>query len=257
MNLNHYYKHAGKTTLLTRDEEQTLAQAVEQGDERARAAMVQANLRLAISIAKHYQNRGCSLEDLIQEANIGLMKAVERFDWRRGYKFSTYATWWIRQSVNRHVSSHSRTIRIPSHTSGNLYKIRRMQEEYEEQFGKQPTNEELADLLDVSLDQIECALASAQSTISIDNEIGSQNDGTRRRLSDVIPDDKQWDPSESMDSDFVARIIRQSLKKLSAREEKIVRLRFGLSEKSDDHENFPITKKEVELLNERLVQGDL
>lgn len=256
MNLNHYYRHAGKTTLLTRDEEQALAQAVEQGDERARAAMVQANLRLAISIAKHYQNRGCSLEDLIQEANIGLMKAVERFDWRRGYKFSTYATWWIRQAVNRHVSSHSRTIRIPSHTSGNLYKIRRMQSEYEEQFGKQPTNEELADLLDVSLDQIECALSSAQATISIDKEIGAHGDGSRRRLSDVIPDDKQWDPSESMDAAFISSVIRQSLKKLSPREEKIVRLRFGLSEKNDDHKNFPITEKEVELLDDRLAQGD-
>ena len=256
MNLNHYYKNAGKTRLLSRAEEQALAKAVEQGDERARAAMVQANLRLAISIAKHYQNRGCNLEDLIQEANIGLMKAVERFDWRKGYKFSTYATWWIRQAVNRHVSSHSRTIRIPSHASGNLYKIRRMQSEFEEQFGKQPTNEELADLLDVSADQIKCALESAQYTISIDAEVGSANEGSSRRLGDIIPDKKNWDPGESIDAVLISSIIRQSLKKLSPREEKIVRLRFGLSERPDDSSNFPITQKEVELLDERLIEGD-
>jgi len=249
-NLGNYFEHVGRHNLLTRDQEQDLAKKIEKGDGRARSTMVEANLRLAISIAKRYQNRGCDLEDLIQEANIGLMKAVERFDWRRGFKFSTYATWWIRQSVTNHVSQHSKTIRVPSHVTGNLSKIRQTQKEYEETFKVKPTDAELAEILNISLEQVKAALEAHQSTVSLDKELFSDGGGSRT-LKDVIPDTDLVDPTAAMDHVVIASIIRKALTRLTPREEKIVRLRFGITEDPADHDNFPITEDELNELNTR------
>ena len=250
-NLNSYFNGAGKRKLLTREQEQALAQKIEEGDQHARAVMIESNLRLAISIAKKYQNRGCDFEDLIQEANIGLMKAVEKFDWRRGYKFSTYATWWVKQSVGRHVSAHSRTIRIPSHQSSNLWKILKFQKEYELEFKSFPTNEEIGAFLNITVDQIKAALSAGQATVSLDQEISSGDKGGSRTLADVIPDIDRVEPSEVMDQQTIAASVRAALSTLTPREEKIVRLRFGITEEPDDSENFPISVNELNELNRR------
>jgi len=253
--LDNYFKSVGKHKLLTREEERSLAQRIESGDELARQHMVQANLRLAISIAKKYQNRGCSLEDLIQEANIGLIKAVERFEWRKGFKFSTYASWWIRQSVSRHVTSHSRTIRMPAHASGLMFKIIKLQKEYASEFDAMPSPEELAELLGVSVEMVKTTLESGKPTVSLSNPIGDDGSNSRK-LEDVIPDEEAYDPIDLIDHEKMVAIVREALGVLSAREEKIVRLRFGLIEEDDDHENFGITKKEIEQLNDRAARGD-
>ena len=255
-NLGNYFNHLGKRKLLTRGQEQDLAKKIEKGDNRARSTMVESNLRLAISIAKRYQNRGCDLEDLIQEANIGLMKAVERFDWRRGYKFSTYATWWIRQAVTNHLSQHSKTIRVPSHVTGNLSKLRQVQKEYEEEFGMKPTNSELADLLNISEDQVKVAFTASRAVVSLDKEIFSDS-GSSRTLKDVIPESDPVDMGSALDHEVIANIVRKSLTRLTAREEKIVRLRFGISEDPANHEGFPITDNELSMLDERAKRNEI
>lgn len=248
--LDQYFRGVGKTSLLSREEEVTLAQRIENGDAVARQHMVEANLRLAISIAKKYQNRGCSLEDLIQEANIGLMKAVERFEWRKGFKFSTYASWWIKQAVSRHVSSNSRTIRVPAHASGLARKIRELQKEYSEEFGHTPSNEEIAEILEVSVSIIEAAISSTRGTISLHTEIGDGERGDKI-LQDIIPDPNAEDPVETMDRVKMVGIVRDALASLSPREEKIVRLRFGLDEDETDHIQFGISEDELAELDKR------
>tara|TARA_R110002126_G_scaffold47318_12_gene132520 strand:- start:3127 stop:3915 length:789 start_codon:yes stop_codon:yes gene_type:complete len=253
--LDSYFRNVGKTKLLSRAQEVTLAQKIEKGDQHARDHMVNANLRLAISIAKRYQNRGCSLEDLIQEANIGLMKAVERFEWQRGFKFSTYASWWIRQAVSRHVTSHSRTIRVPAHASGLSYKIRNLQKEYSEEFGVQPTNEEIAEILEVSVNIVEAAISSGRMTISLNAEIGDSEKGGTKTLQDVIADPNSDDPIETMDKAKMIKIVSAALSTLTPREEKIVRLRFGLEEDGKNHDKFGISKDEIDELNRREIDA--
>ena len=148
--LDSYFKQVGRSKLLTREQEVSLAKRIEKGDKLAREKMIESNLRLAISIAKKYYKSGCSMEDLIQESNIGLMKAVEKFDWRRGFKFSTYASWWIKQSVRRHISANKSSVRVPAHASSLIYKINKVVEEYEEEVGDRPTIEEISDILGVT-----------------------------------------------------------------------------------------------------------
>lgn len=256
-----FFKDVSRTGLLTRDEEVSLSKRIENGDRSARDHMIKANIRLAISIAKKYQNKGCPLEDLIQEANIGLMKAVDRFDWRRGFKFSTYGCWWIKQSVMRHIASHSGTIRLPSHAKGLLWKMKVMKEEYEEEFGVPPTQEELADLLGVTQDSLRTILAAASTPMSLDMDVkygGSSGPSGSRRLADVIPDNNASDPSEAMDHEKIVAVVRSALGSLSAREEKIMRLRFGITDDEANSQKFPISTKEISALkrqSKKLAQG--
>jgi RNA polymerase primary sigma factor len=200
------------------------------GNMHARDKMIQSNLRLAISIAKRYSKMGCPLEDLIQESNIGLMKAVDRFDWRRGFKFSTYASWWIRQAVNRHLSTHKSTVRVPSHASGLIWKIKKISREYEDEFKQQPSITEIADLLGVTEDTIKSSLqaAAVQNPISLDLVLGDEKNG--RRFNEMLSDDNAVNPDEVIDRVKTLKIIQKSLSKLTAREEKILRLRFGIYE---------------------------
>lgn len=249
--MNTYFRQIGKRDLLTREQERALAQRIEHGDTEARAKMVESNLRLAISIARSYQSQNVDLDDLIQEANIGLLKAVERFDWRKGYKFSTYATWWIRQAVSRYVMNHSRTVKIPSHTLSKLQKIRQLQMKFEEELKTQPTYEELADLLEISVEQVKSTLSAGQSTVSLSEKIDS-NRSDSRTLSDLIPDPNLVDPSEILDREIVIKAVRSALSCLTPREEKIVRLRFGISEDPRAHDRFPITEEEVAALDRRV-----
>jgi len=246
--LQAYFKQVGKTRLLTREDEVMLSQKIEKGDQRARDRMIRANLRLAISIAKKYQNRGCDLEDLIQESSIGLVKAVDRFDWRKGFKFSTYACWWIKQAVRRHIASHSSSIRLPSYAKSIMWKIKQTKIDYEEEFGCAPTNEELADILGVSIDTLESVLRCSSTPISLDKSLRYKSSEIGRTLSEIVPDDNYKMPDEALDEQKVTEIVRASLASLSSREEKIMRMRFGITENDHDHINFPITKKEKKKL---------
>ena len=244
--LDNYFKRVGDVDLLSRDQEVELAQRIENGDNLARDHMISANLRLAISIAKKYHRPSYNLEDLIQESNIGLMKAVDRFDWRKGFKFSTYATWWIRQSVTRFTMMNSSLVKVPSHTKSLHFKIIKLKQDYFEEFGQNPTNEEIADLLSVTVGAVKACTESNPfaSEISIDATFGDEEGG--RSLKDIIPDDNAADVVQALDREKVSRVIRECLMKLSPREEKILRLRFGISDVLTDHDCFKMSKEEIE-----------
>ena len=252
-----FFKDVGKTNLLTREEEVALSKRIEKGDKAARDKMIQANIRLAISIAKKYQNKGCPLEDLIQEANIGLMKAVDRFDWRRGFKFSTYGCWWIKQAVMRHLASHSSQIRLPSHAKGMLWRMKNVSNEYEEAFGVPPTQKELADLLGVTSETMKAIILAASTPLSIDDKIkyskGSSGPSEGRSLADVIPDNNAKHPGDRLDREKIIEVIQRSLHTLSEREEKIIRLRFGISDDVNNHQEFPVTKGELKTIKDKAI----
>lgn len=237
--LDVYMKDVGKSKLLTRAEEVELCKKIENGDMLARQRMIESNLRLAISIAKKYYRSGCPMEDLIQESNIGLMKAVERFDWRRGFKFSTYASWWIKQSVSRYVSSHKNTVRVPSHAVSLSYKINGLIKEYEEEFGTVPTNEEISSILGVSRKMVHASIESMKlnNIISIDTPIGDSD--STRTIGDMIEDTNSAKIEDVLDNEKIRAEIVKSLSKLSKREEQVLRLRFGLSDLPDT-ENFEV-----------------
>jgi len=232
--LDQYMKGVTKSKLLTKEEEIALSQKIESGDLAARSRMIESNLRLAISIAKKYHRSGSSnLEDLIQESNIGLMKAVDRFDWRKGFKFSTYACWWIKQSVRRYLTDHSHDIKVPSHTFSLAYKIKRLVQEYEEEFGVYPSSEEIAAILGVSESLVKAgeAAINAQKITSMDTPVN--HDGTSMLFHETIADNSEFDIDEALDRERIANLIRDSMASLSPREEKILRLRFGVYEHID------------------------
>jgi len=245
--LDVYFKDVGKRRLLTREEEVSLSKMIEAGDPKARAHMIESNLRLAISIAKKYYYSGCNMEDLIQESNIGLMKAVEKFDWRRGFKFSTYASWWIRQSVSRYISSHGNTIKIPAHTSSLGWKIKRLTAEYEEEFNQAPTIAEITEILGVTESMVKASIQASRfrHLVSFDATIGGEEGG--RKILETIPDKNSLTPDDLLDRERISKIISASLSRLSKREEQVMRLRFGLSD-VEDKSIFEISEEEVNKL---------
>jgi len=228
--LKAYFKEVGKTALLSREEEVELSKRIEAGDQRARDHMIRANIRLAINIAKKYAGKGCDLDDLIQESSLGLIKAVDRFDWRKGFKFSTYACWWIKQAVRQHVASHGSTINLPSYAKGTLWKMKNIIEEYEEEFGFKPTQKEVADLLGTSPKTLQALIKSASSVISLDSSAFQSDPNSDRRLHEVLVDDDARDPGDELDRCKMIAVIREALSELSPREETVLRLRFGISE---------------------------
>jgi len=248
--LKPYLKDIGRVSLLNRQQEVDIARRIHAGDESARDHMIRANLRLVVSVAKPYQNRGCNLSDLIQEGNIGLMKAVDRFDPERGFRFSTYACWWIRQSVTRHIEDQARTVRVPGHVTNLYAKIRRMSQEFSEATGKEPTSQEIADNLGVSSDQVERALKSVRYTVSLDASL-DEEDGSSNLLK-LIEDASAESPHGTLERREILWEVRRILGELSAKEEKIMRLRFGLHEDPEDHEKFPITTVEMRELKSRV-----
>lgn len=254
--LDAFFKNVGKHSLLTREDEQMLAKAMEAGDKRARDRMVQSNLRLAISIARRYMNKGCDFEDLVQESNIGLIKAVDRFDWRRGVKFSTYATWWIKQSVRRLVTSQSSNIRMPASANAFYYRAKMMIREYTEEFGVPPTDAEAAEFMGVSVNTYSSLMNYYRGTVSLDaGAIPGDDDSPR--IGDMIPDTNHEEPGEALDREKIGEIVRAALSSLTPREEKVIRLRFGILEDPTDHENFPITLAEIEALDNRSNQQEV
>lgn len=236
-NLDAYFKQIGRSPLLTREEEVELAKRIEAGDQKARAKMIESNLRLAVSIAKKYSKYGSSFEDLIQESNIGLIKAVEKFDWRKGFKFSTYACWWIKQSVTRYLTEDNSILKIPSHTVAHARKITQIMKEYEEEFDQEPSYEEIAGIMGVSVKHVRNAIIAIKSRNirSIDTPVGK--DGEGRTLGELIPDNLSISIEEKLDNQTLRNVILNSLKGLTKREELVLRLRFGIDDldENDTH----------------------
>lgn len=222
-----YLKEIGKVPLLSADEEIELAKRMEAGDDEAKRSLCEANLRLVVSIAKRYVGRGMLFLDLIQEGNLGLIKAVDKFDWRKGYKFSTYATWWIRQAITRSIADQARTIRIPVHMVETINKLIRISRQLLQEKGREPTPEEIAKEMDITEEKVLEILKIAQEPVSLETPIGEEEDS---HLGDFIPDDDVPAPSEAAAFSMLKEQLVEVLDTLTEREQKVLRLRFGLDD---------------------------
>ena len=220
-----YLKEIGKVSLLTADEEIELAKRMEQGDEEAKKRLAEANLRLVVSIAKRYVGRGMLFLDLIQEGNLGLIKAVEKFDYRKGYKFSTYATWWIRQAITRAIADQARTIRIPVHMVETINKLIRVSRQLLQELGREPTPEEIAEEMKMPVDRVREILKISQEPVSLETPIGEEEDS---HLGDFIQDDNVPVPADAAAFTLLKEQLIEVLGTLTEREQKVLRLRFGL-----------------------------
>ena len=222
-----YLKEIGKVPLLSSEEEIELANRIEQGDQRAKKKLAEANLRLVVSIAKRYVGRGMLFLDLIQEGNLGLIKAVEKFDYRKGFKFSTYATWWIRQAITRAIADQARTIRIPVHMVVTINKLIRVQRQLLQELGRDPFPEEISKVMDLPVDKVREIQKIAQEPVSLETPIGEEEDS---HLGDFIPDDDALAPAEAAAFTMLKEQLINVLDTLTPREEKVLRLRFGLDD---------------------------
>ncbi len=222
-----YLKEIGKVPLLSGEEEISLAKRMEDGDEEAKKKLCEANLRLVVSIAKRYVGRGMLFLDLIQEGNLGLIKAVEKFDWRKGYKFSTYATWWIRQAITRAIADQARTIRIPVHMVETINKLIRVSRQLLQELGREPKPEEIAKEMDMSVEKVREILKIAQEPVSLETPIGEEEDS---HLGDFIPDNDAPAPAEAAAFSMLKEQLIEVLETLTPREQKVLKLRFGLED---------------------------
>ena len=222
-----YLKEIGKVPLLTPEEEQELARRMADGDEEAKRRMAEANLRLVVSIAKRYVGRGMLFLDLIQEGNLGLIKAVDKFDYTKGYKFSTYATWWIRQAITRAIADQARTIRIPVHMVETINKVIRVSRQLLQELGHDPSAEEIAAEMNIPVEKVRDILKIAQEPVSLETPIGEEEDS---HLGDFIPDEDASEPSEAASFSLLKEQLMEVLDTLTPREEKVLRLRFGIED---------------------------
>ena len=222
-----YLKEIGKVPLLTAEEEIEIAKKLEEGDEAAKQKLAEANLRLVVSIAKRYVGRGMLFLDLIQEGNLGLIKAVEKFDYRKGFKFSTYATWWIRQAITRAIADQARTIRIPVHMVETINKLIRVSRQLLQEYGREPTPEEIAKEMNISEAKVREIIKIAQEPVSLETPIGEEEDS---HLGDFIPDEDAPAPAEAASFALMKEQLMDVLDTLTPREEKVLRLRFGLDD---------------------------
>ena len=222
-----YLKEIGKIPLLSTEEEIELAKRMEKGDEVARKKLAEANLRLVVSIAKRYAGRGMQFLDLIQEGNLGLIKAVEKFDYRKGYKFSTYATWWIRQAITRAIADQARTIRIPVHMVETINRLIRTSRQMVQELGREPTPEELAKKLDMPVERVREIKKISQDPVSLETPIGEEEDS---HLGDFIQDDNVMVPADQATFTLLHEQLMESLETLTEREQQVLRLRFGLDD---------------------------
>lgn len=254
-----YLKQIGRRKLLTREQEVELSQKIEgtlhgpdgsltavnvRDQKRAKDLMIESNLRLVVSIAKGQQNRGCDLEDLIAEGNIGLMRAVDRFDWRRGFRFSTYASWWIRQAVGRHVANQGKGIRMSGRACSIMADAHAARAEFIELNGQEPTCLELADVMGVTEATMQASLSGLPRLVSLDEPIGSVDQ--QRSVKDTIVDDETISPFDALDHAELVTMVSQVLDALSDRDQNILRMRFGIYEDPTDHIRFPITQQEMD-----------
>ncbi|HJX60008.1 MAG TPA: RNA polymerase sigma factor RpoD, partial [Thermodesulfobacteriota bacterium] len=244
---------------LSSDQIKEAVKAIEKGEARAKEAkseLVKANLRLVISIAKRHINRGLPFLDLIQEGNIGLMKAVDKFEYQRGYKFGTYATWWIRQAITRAITDQARTIRIPVHMNEIINKLNRISRTLVQQNGREPTLEEIAEKMGMSLDKVEKILKITKKPISLETPIGEEEDS---RLEDFIEDKEAISPQDAAISSNMAKWIQKVLSTLNEREEKILRMRFGIGEKHDHTleevgQDFNLTRERIRQIEDKALR---
>ena len=222
-----YLKDIGKVALLSADEEREYATRMKNGDERAKDKIVTANLRLVVSIAKKHVNKGMAFLDLIQEGNLGLMKAVEKFDSEKGYKFSTYATWWIRQAITRAIADQARTVRIPVHMVETIHKVSRVSRQLLQDFGREPTPEEIAAKIGMTPEKVRDTMKYALEPVSLETPIGEEEDS---HLGDFIPDDDSPAPAEAASYTLLKEQLNEVLHTLTHREEQVLKLRFGLED---------------------------
>ena len=222
-----YLKEIGRINLLTSDEEFEYAQRAVEGDEEAKKILAESNLRLVVSIAKRYVGRGMLFLDLIQEGNIGLMKAVEKFDPTKGYKFSTYATWWIRQAITRAIADQARTIRVPVHMVETINKLARVQRQLTQELNREPTDEEIAKKLGISIDKVREVYKISQDPVSLETPIGEEDDS---HLGDFIRDEKTMGPEEYATVEMLKEELKNVLSTLTEKKKKVLRLRFGLDD---------------------------
>ncbi len=222
-----YLKEIGKVPLLSAEEEVALAQRMEIGDQEAKNKLAEANLRLVVSIAKRYVGRGMLFLDLIQEGNLGLIKAVEKFDYRKGYKFSTYATWWIRQAITRAIADQARTIRIPVHMVETINKLIRVSRQLLQELGREPTPEEIAEEMKMPVEKVREILKISQEPVSLETPIGEEEDS---HLGDFIQDDQVPVPADAAAFELLKEQLNEVLDTLTEREQKVLRLRFGLDD---------------------------
>ena len=244
-----YLREIGKIPLLTNEQELELAKRMSEGDEDARRQMSEANLRLVVSIAKRYVGRGMQLLDLIQEGNLGLMKAVEKFDYTKGYKFSTYATWWIRQAITRAIADQARTIRIPVHMVETINRVLRTSHSMVQKLGREPTTEEVAGELHMDVDKVEEIMKIAQEPVSLETPIGEEEDS---HLGDFIQDDEASQPSEEASYTLLREQLEDVLSTLTPREEQVLRMRFGL--RDGKPHTLEEVGKEFDVTRERIRQ---
>ena len=244
-----YLKDIGQVPLLTSEEEKDLAERMSKGDEEAKKRLSEANLRLVVSIAKRYVGRGMQFLDLIQEGNLGLMKAVDKFDHTKGFKFSTYATWWIRQSITRAIADQARTIRIPVHMVETINKVKKVSSQLLHTTGHEPTADEISEELDMPVDKVREIMRVAQEPVSLETPIGEEEDS---HLGDFIPDDDAPEPAEAASFMLLKEQLVEVLKTLTPREEKVLRLRFGIE---DGHtRTLEEVGKEFNVTRERIRQ---
>ena len=242
-----YLKEIGRVPLLSADEEIALAKRMEAGDEAAQKELAEANLRLVVSIAKRYVGRGMLFLDLIQEGNLGLIKAVEKFDYNKGYKFSTYATWWIRQAITRAIADQARTIRIPVHMVETINKLIRVSRQLLQQLGREPSPEEIAEAMEISVERVREIMKIAQEPVSLETPIGEEEDS---HLGDFIEDQDAPAPAEAASFMLLKEQLEEVLDTLTEREERVLRLRFGLDDGrartlEEVGQNFGVTRERI------------
>ncbi len=252
-----YLREIGQYPLLSADEEVRLAKRIERGDKSAKRRLTEANLRLVVSIAKKYIGRGLSLLDLIQEGNLGLQRAVEKFDYKRGFKFSTYATWWIRQAITRAIADQARVIRIPVHMVETINRYMRVQRELQQELGREPTYDELAKKLGIEVEKLEHIMKISQDIVSLEAPVGEENDST---LGEFIEDKQQMSPEEQAIYQLMKGHVQDSLAILTPREQKILRMRFGLDDGGKTHtleevgKEFGVTRERIRQIEAKALQ---
>ena len=251
-----YLKGIGEVDLLSAEEEKELAQRMEEGDEAARQKLIEANLRLVVSIAKKYTGKGMSFLDLIQEGNMGLMKAVEKFDYTRGYKFSTYATWWIRQAITRSIADQGRTIRVPVYMVEKINKLVRVTRRLFQEKGREPTTEEIAQEMDISAEKVRQIQQVSKESISLETPIGDENDS---HLGDFIEDEHTPDPDLSVSNLLLREELDDILDHLTEREKRIIKLRYGIVDGrkrtlEEIGREFDLTRERIRQLESRALR---